>query len=59
MADSTPAEPRGRVLLIDDDKVFTKLITAFLRQRGHEVLFALDGREGIECFRANEFDGVV
>ena len=49
----------SRLLVIDDDKVFAKLITIFLQQRGHEVSFALDGREGIECFKAHQFDGVV
>src|SRR5258708_4914375 len=49
----------SRLLVIDDDKVFAKLITVFLQQRGHEVSFALDGREGIESFRVNKFDGVV
>jgi DNA-binding response OmpR family regulator len=49
----------SRLLVIDDDKVFAKLITVFLQQRGHEVAFAFDGREGMESFKANKFDGVV
>jgi DNA-binding response OmpR family regulator len=49
----------ARLLVIDDDKVFAKLIAVFLQQRGHDVSFALDGHEGIECFKTREFDGVV
>lgn len=49
----------SRILVIDDDRVFAKLITAFLQQRGHDVAFALDGAEGIDKFKAGTFDLVV
>jgi DNA-binding response OmpR family regulator len=49
----------SRILVIDDDKVFAKLITIFLAQRGHDVATALDGQEGLEQFKAGTFDLVV
>jgi DNA-binding response OmpR family regulator len=48
-----------RILVIDDDDVFAKLITVFLRQRGHEVVTAMDGQEGVDHFKKNTFDAVV
>jgi DNA-binding response OmpR family regulator len=49
----------SRILVIDDDKVFAKLITIFLAQRGHDVVTALDGEEGVGHFKAGHFDLVV
>src|SRR5262245_7707765 len=49
----------SRILVIDDDKVFAKLITIFLAQRGHEVVTALDGEEGVGHFKEGRFDLVV
>jgi DNA-binding response OmpR family regulator len=49
----------SRILVIDDDKVFAKLITIFLAQRGHDVVTALDGEQGVNYFKAGDFDLVV
>ena len=49
----------SRVLVIDDDKTFAKLITVFLQQRQHDVSVAHDGQEGLNQFKAGAFDVVV
>lgn len=49
----------ARVLVIDDDQLFVKLMVHALKQRGHEVEFALDGAMGARTFAASYFDAVV
>ena len=49
----------ARVLIIDDDELFIKLMVHALKQRGHEVEFALDGLAGSRMFAASQFDVVV
>jgi CheY-like chemotaxis protein len=49
----------ARVLLIDDDELFIKLMMHALKQRGHEVEFALDGLAGSRMFAAAHYDVVV
>lgn len=40
------APPRGRLLIIDDDRAFTVLAAAILRDAGYMVLEAFDGAQG-------------
>ena len=49
----------ARVLIIDDDELFIKLMVHALKQRGHDVEFALDGLAGCRMFAASQFDIVV
>lgn len=49
----------SRILVIDDDELFIKLMVHALKQRGHEVDFALDGLEGSKKFAATTYDAVV
>ena len=49
----------ARVLVIDDDALFVKLMVHTLQRRGHEVEFAQDGIAGTRAFNASEFDVVV
>lgn len=49
----------SRILVVDDDKVFARLITTFLQHQGHEVVTASDGNEGLAQVKANDFDVVV
>ena len=48
-----------RILVIDDDELFVKLMVHALRERGHEVEFAHDGEAGEHAFDAKAFDAVV
>jgi DNA-binding response OmpR family regulator len=49
----------ANILVIDDDRLFAELITLHLQQRGHTVSYELDGRDGMERFKAEEFDAVI
>jgi DNA-binding NtrC family response regulator len=46
----------GRILLVDDDRAFRVSTAALLRQDGHEVALAADGREAVEMLRDARFD---
>jgi DNA-binding response OmpR family regulator len=49
----------ARVLVIDDDELFVKLMVHALKERGHDVEFAFDGAAGTRAFSASRFDAVV
>ena len=49
----------ARVLVIDDDKLFVKLMVHALQERNHEVTFALNGAAGVQAFAASPSDVVV
>ena len=49
----------ARILVMDDDQLFVKLMVHALTQRGHEVEFALDGISGCRTFERSHFDAVV
>jgi len=49
----------ARVLVIDDDKLFVKLMVHALQERGHVVESASDGSAGLRVFTAAPFDVVV
>lgn len=49
----------ARVLVVDDDELFVKLMVHALTERGHEVAFAFDGESGEQAFDAAPFDAVV
>jgi len=59
MADSTPAAPRGRVLLIDDDRVFGLWATKVLESRGFVILHVLDPMIGLKHIEAEPWDIVI
>ncbi|TBR24758.1 response regulator [bacterium] len=49
-----PAPADGRtVLVVEDDKDFRKILRYLLTQRGHRVIEAKDGAEGLKLARAN------
>jgi DNA-binding NtrC family response regulator len=49
---------QNRILLIDDDESFRKILEYTLRQSGYEVVCAQNGQEGL-TWLAKEFFGVV
>ena len=49
----------AKLLVIDDDVFFVKLMVHALAQRGHDVAFAYDGQAGEAAFDAGKFDAVV
>ncbi|QWV91920.1 response regulator [Geomonas oryzisoli] len=44
---TTEKEPRGRVLIVDDEKVILDLTGIILKNRGYEVFTALSAQEGL------------
>lgn len=50
---------RGKILVVEDEIAILEIITAFLEEDGYEVTGVLDGLEGIEAFKKDEFDLVL
>ena len=51
--------PTGKILLIDDDLAIRGFLQDFLEDRGFNVEIAGDGAEGVEKFKAGNFDLIV
>ena len=49
----------AEILLIDDDDAFRGVVATTLRQAGHQVTEASDGRKGIAQFRSKPADLVI
>jgi adenylate cyclase len=58
MARNTAVE-KGRLLVVDDNKVNRLLLGRGLEQQGHTIAFAENGRQALEMLRAQPFDLVV
>ncbi len=57
-----PAEPeagRARILVIDDEDSVRDVLSQMLRAKGHQVVAAASGEEGIEQFEKGTFDLVL
>ncbi len=48
----TQKQPRGRVLIIDDEKVILDLTAIILKNRGYQVFTALSAQQGLEAIEA-------
>ena len=48
-----------RILLVDDDESFRKMVHLTLERAGHDIVDARDGNEAMKLFRATPFDLVV
>jgi len=59
MDDSRPEAPRGRILLIDDDRVFGMWATKVLQARGFEIKHLLDPLEGLRLVESEPWDLVI
>jgi signal transduction histidine kinase/ActR/RegA family two-component response regulator len=46
----------ARILVIDDEESVRDVLSRMLRVKGHQVVVASDGEEGIERFKKGEFD---
>lgn len=51
--------PTARILVVDDDPFVRAIARAALTARGHEVLEAGDGRQGLDLFQAHGPDLVI
>jgi len=59
MNDPRPEAPRGRILLIDDDRVFGVWATKVLQARGFEIRHLLDPLEGLRLVESERWDLVI
>jgi CheY-like chemotaxis protein len=50
---------RGRILHVDDDPLATRLMVAWLSQRGYTVTSATDASEADEILRTRDFDLII
>ena len=53
---SAPAAPPGTILIVDDNRVNSLLLSRGLEQQGHTVVFAKHGREALDLLRGRHFD---
>lgn len=49
----------ARILVVDDDALFSALMRRALEQRGHYVALAVDAKSGRERLKGEEFDALV
>lgn len=49
----------SRILIIDDDPSFRRVVRQFLEQEGHDVIDAESGESGLRLFRSESPDLVV
>ena len=54
-----PPQVKRRILFADDDEVNRLVIGGMLRRFGHEVAFALDGRQAVREVTRQDFDMVI
>ena len=48
-----------RILIIDDDPQILDMLGQTLKREGHEVVEALDGKQGLKLYRENPADLVI
>lgn len=48
-----------KVLLVDDDKLFIESLAAMLRNAGHSVVEAFDGKQGLDFAKEQEPDLII
>ncbi|HBA87208.1 MAG TPA: response regulator [Geobacter sp.] len=53
------AENRRKILLVDDDKFFLKVISDAFTGAGFDVVTAEDGVDGVEAYASQDFDAVI
>ncbi len=49
----------ARILVVDDDPSIRALLREILEEEGHQVLEAVDGRDGVRQYRAEPTDLVI
>ena len=52
-------QPRGRVLIVDDDSAVRAFLTDFLEQQHFDVRAVADGSTALEAFRTEHFDLIL
>ncbi len=50
---------KTKILTIDDEPIILEVLTSYLKDAGHDVVCANDGKEGLELFNKEYFDLVL
>jgi class 3 adenylate cyclase len=50
---------RGTILVVDDDEINRDLLARRLSREGHRIVTAADGRQALDCIRAQAFDLIL
>jgi len=58
-AEASFTKPRLRILVADDNEINRYLVSHLLREKGHDVVLVVDGREAVQAAAADEFDLVL
>jgi signal transduction histidine kinase len=58
-ATARPAEPKLRILLVEDDDIAGETTSALLQSHGHDVTLAADARTATACAEATRFDVIL
>ena len=53
------ALPTLRILVVEDEELVREVLSVYLAEDRHQVTTAVNGRDGLEKFRAGEFDLVM
>ncbi len=53
------ATPTLRILVVEDEELVREVLSVYLAEDHHQVTTAVNGRDGLEKFRAAEFDLVM
>ena len=56
---SAPGKGAMKILVVEDEPMVRELMNVYLREDGHTVETAVNGREGLEKFRAGNFDLIM
>jgi signal transduction histidine kinase/CheY-like chemotaxis protein len=56
---ASTANPYGRILLVDDNDVNQMILSEMLKQAGHEVQIAANGKEALEIYQHEAFDLII
>lgn len=59
MINSVTAIPKGRLLIIDDEKELLEVLSAILEDSTSEIHHANNGLEGINLLKSQQFDAVL
>lgn len=51
--------PALKLLVVDDDPISRKLVSLLLKQKGHSVSIATNGKEGIEMAKRGNYDAIL
>jgi DNA-binding response OmpR family regulator len=59
LAESTPSELKGKVLLLEDDPQFKEIMNEFLVTHGFQVVAVQNGVEGVHEVLAGDFEVIL